>query len=300
MDVLERRVEFYSEGDRLSAVLYLPAGASAESPVPGVVLCHGFTGIKELILPDYGRGFARAGIAALAFDYRGFGESEGTRGRLVARRQIEDIHNSVTFMETLAEVDPRRVGLWGTSYGAANAIVAAAADLRVRCVAAQVGFADGGRRTREAPPEATAPVRAMIDQERKRRVLTGAGTMADPLQILSDPDTAAFFGKAREQWPQLAEPISMEFLESTFDHRPIAVVDALAGRPLLLIAVEHDTVTPAAEFEDLYLAASEPKKLVVYPGLRHYEIYSGEPLARSIAEEVEWFGRYLGPLTGGA
>jgi len=294
VEVLERRLEYYSEGDRLSATLYLPAGASAAAPVAGVALCHGFTGIKELILPDYGRGFARAGIAALAFDYRGFGESEGTRGRLVARRQIEDIHNSVTFLETLSEVDPRRIGLWGTSYGAANAIAAAAADLRVRCVAAQVGFADGGRRTREAPPEASVPVRAMLDQERKRRVLTGSGTMVDPLQILNDPDTVAFFSAARERLPQLAEPISMEFLESTFEHRPIAVVDALAGRGLLLIAAEHDSVTPAAEFEALYAAAPEPKRLVIFPGIRHYEIYSGEPLERSIAEEVEWFSRYLG------
>lgn len=297
VEVLERRVGYYSEGDRISAVLYLPANASAQNPVPGVVLCHGFTGIKELILPDYGRGFARAGIAALAFDYRGFGESEGTRGRLVARRQIEDIHNSVTFMETLSEVDPRRVGLWGTSYGAANAIVAAAADLRVRCVSAQVGFADGGRRMRERPAEETAPVRALIEHERKQRVLTGSSSMVDPLQILNDADSVAFFTVARQELPTLAVPISMEFMESTFEHRPIAVVDALAGRPLLLVAAEHDTVTPAAEFEALYAAAAEPKRLVVIPGIRHYQIYSGEPLERSIAEAAGWFARYLNPVT---
>ncbi len=290
-------MNYYSEGDRISAVLYLPGNASAQDPVPGVVLCHGFTGIKELILPDYARGFARAGIAALAFDYRGFGESHGTRGRLVARRQIEDIHNSVTFLETLSEVDPRRVGLWGTSYGAANAIVAAAADLRVRCVAAQVGFADGGRRMRERPDEETAPMRALIEQERRRRVLTGSSTMVDPLQILNDTDSVAFFTVARQEFPALAEPISMEFLESTFDHRPIAVVDALAGRPLLLVAAEHDTVTPSAEFEALYAAAAEPRRLVVIPGIRHYQIYSGEPLRRSIAEAAGWFARYLSPVT---
>jgi fermentation-respiration switch protein FrsA (DUF1100 family) len=300
VEVLERRVEFYSEGDRISAILYLPADASEQNPVPGVVLCHGFTGIKELILPDYGRGFARAGLAALAFDYRGFGGSEGTRGRLVARRQIEDIHNSVTFLETLAEVDPRRVGLWGTSYGAANAIVAAAADLRVRCVSAQVGFADGGRRMRERPPEETAPVRALIEDERRRRVLTGQSTMVDPLQVLNDTDTVAFFAVARQQLSMLSEPISMEFMESIFEHRPIAAVDALAGRPLLLVAAEFDTMTPASEFEALFAAASEPKRLVVIPGIRHYQIYSGEPLQRSIAESAGWFSRYLSPVTAAA
>ena len=293
-------MRYYSEGDRISAILYLPADASEQHPVPGVVLCHGFTGIKELILPDYGRGFARAGIAALAFDYRGFGESEGARGRLVARRQIEDIHNSVTFLETLAEVDPRCVGLWGTSYGAANAIVAAAADLRVRCVSAQVGFADGGRRMRERPPEETAPARALIESERKRRVLTGEATMVAPRQIRNAAASGAGFLGGRPGFARLAEPISMEFMESTFEHRPIAAVDALAGRPLLLVAAEFDTVTPAAEFEALYAAASEPKRLVVIPGIRHYQIYSGEPLERSIAESAGWFARYLSPVPAAA
>lgn len=297
MDVLERPVSYFSEGERISGVLYLPKSvtAPAEDRKPGVVLCHGFTGIKELILPDYARGLVRAGFAVLAFDYRGFGESSGPRGWLVAQRQIEDIRNSLTFLGTLPEVDPRRLGLWGTSYGAANAIVAAAADPRVRCVAAQVGFADGGKRLRARPDAETAPVFAAIEEERRKRVLTGEPTMVEPLHLLSDPETAAFFTSARARFPRLQQPISMEFLESTFEHRPIAALPALAGRPLLLVAAELDTVTPAADFHALYEAAAEPKKLVVIPGIRHYDIYSGEALERSIAEEVAWFQEHLAP-----
>ena len=68
----EKAIQFYSEGLRLSGVLFLP---EAPAPHPGIVLCHGFTAIKELILPDYARRYAAAGYAALTFDYRGFGES---------------------------------------------------------------------------------------------------------------------------------------------------------------------------------------------------------------------------------
>ena len=119
---MERPVSYYSEGARLSAVLYVPDGAGPASRRPGIVLCHGFTGIKELILPDYAQRLAAAGYVALAFDYRGFGESEGERGRLIPSAQVTDIRNSVTFLETLDEVDPEGIGLWGTSYGAANVI----------------------------------------------------------------------------------------------------------------------------------------------------------------------------------
>ena len=74
----QKKVHFYSDGLKLAAVLFLPDGPG---PHPGIVLCHGFTCIKELILPDYARRFAAAGFAALTFDYRGFGESEGPRWR---------------------------------------------------------------------------------------------------------------------------------------------------------------------------------------------------------------------------
>ena len=72
---MERPVSYYSRGVRVSAVLYVPEGMASGRRLPGIVLCHGFTGIKELILPDYARRFAAAGYVALAFDYRGFGES---------------------------------------------------------------------------------------------------------------------------------------------------------------------------------------------------------------------------------
>lgn len=292
MSIVERPVSYYSEGDRLAGVLYLPEGGPG--PRPGIALCHGFTGIKELILPDYARVFAEAGFVALAFDYRGFGESEGQPGRLVGRRQVEDIRNSLTFLGSLPEVDEARLGLWGTSYGAANVIVASAADSRVRCVVAQVGFADGARGVRDAPPERRGPLLAMIAEERRKRVLANEPTMVEPLQVLSDAETGAFFRAARERLPRLAQPISMEFMESHSEHRPIVAAAALEDCPAMFIAAEFDTVTPAADSRMLFEAAPEPKRLLVLPGIRHYEIYSGEPLRQSSEAAAEWFKDHLG------
>jgi len=87
----EKKVQFYSDGLRLAGVLFLPEDPG---PHPGVVLCHGFTGIKEFILPEYACRFAAAGYAALTFDYRGFGESEGPRWRLIPWEQVTDIRQS--------------------------------------------------------------------------------------------------------------------------------------------------------------------------------------------------------------
>ena len=290
---MEQAVTYYSEGAKISATLYRPDGAGSGRRVPCVVLCHGFTGIKELILPDYAHRFAAAGFAALAFDYRGFGASEGKRGRLLWRDQVQDVRNSITFAQTLDGVDPERIGLWGTSYGAANVICTAGIDPRPKCVVAQVGFGDGGRRMKQRSPEELAPLRQMISNERRKRVLTGESTMVDPFMILADPESKAFFEDASKDLPGLKTQITLETLEAILEYEPEQVVDRIAPRALLLLAAELDAVTPADEFRSVFARAGEPKKLVILPGIRHYEIYRGEPLERSAREAVDWFNLHL-------
>ncbi len=290
---MERQVSYYSESVKMSAVVYAPDGAGRDRRLPGIVLCHGFTGIKELILPDYARRFAAEGYVALAFDYRGFGESEGRRGRLIPVEQVRDIRNSITFMETLDEVDPERIGLWGTSYGGANVVQVAGIDERAKCVVAQVGFGDGGRGMSSRPPEETAPIREMIANERKKRVLTGESTMVDPFMILNDADSKAFFEEAMKELPGLKTQIPLETAEATLEYRPEDVVHRIAPRALLLIAAEHDVPTPPDEFRSVYAKAGDPKKLVVIEGIRHYDIYSGDPFERSVREALDWYGQHL-------
>ena len=289
---MERRVSYFSQGARISAVLYAQDGPAPDRR-PGVVLCHGFTGIKEWILPDYARRFAAAGYVALTFDYRGFGESEGERGRLIPYEQVMDIRNSITFMETVDDVDPQRIGLWGTSYGAANVIYTAGIDTRPRCVVAQVGFGDGGRSLSRRTPDQVVAILGMIQNERRQRVLTGKSTMVDPLLVLNDPDSVAFFTQAMKDLPQLKTQITLESVEATLEYRPEEVVDCIAPRALLLIAAEFDLPAPADEFRSVYVKAGEPKKLVVMEGVRHYDIYSGQPFERSVQEALDWYRQYL-------
>lgn len=58
---------------------------------PLIILCHGFCGIRNVLLPCFANAFTEAGFATITFDYRGFGESDGERGRLVPAMQTEDI-----------------------------------------------------------------------------------------------------------------------------------------------------------------------------------------------------------------
>src|SRR5271155_4010986 len=91
---VRRPVSFYSEGSRIAADLFLPADFEPGQKRPGIVLCHGFTGVRQLMLPEYAQRFAEAGYASLIFDYRGFGDSEGTKWRLLPLEQVDDIRNA--------------------------------------------------------------------------------------------------------------------------------------------------------------------------------------------------------------
>ncbi|HWO43423.1 MAG TPA: alpha/beta hydrolase, partial [Candidatus Eisenbacteria bacterium] len=109
------KVSFYSEGDKLSGVLYLP-DTDAGKPYPGVVQGPGFLGLKDA--KHYIMMFERlcaAGYACLCFDYRGWGDSEGKhRGWVMPKWQVEDIRNAVTYMQTRAEIDPNRIATYGS------------------------------------------------------------------------------------------------------------------------------------------------------------------------------------------
>lgn len=110
-----------------------------------VILAHGMGGLKEWTIPEVADVLNAAGIAALAFDYRNFGDSDGQpREEVDHAGQINDWRNAVTFATTQPEIDPERIGLWGTSLGGRNVLAVGALDHRVRCIYSQVpplGFA---------------------------------------------------------------------------------------------------------------------------------------------------------------
>ncbi|WP_350274794.1 alpha/beta fold hydrolase [Kribbella sp. HUAS MG21] len=113
---------------------------SASGRVACVVLCHGFSGTMDRLFSHAER-FAAAGMAALVFDYRSFGESGG-EPRQVADvvGQQQDLRAAVAFARRQEYVDPDAIVLWGNSLGGAHVITVAADDPDVVAVVAQIPF----------------------------------------------------------------------------------------------------------------------------------------------------------------
>jgi uncharacterized protein len=289
----QRTVQFYSEGIRLEGDLFLPSDLKAGERRPGIVLCQGFTGIRPLNLPTYGKVFADAGYVALGFDYRGFGGSDGPRWRLIPLEQIEDIRNAVTFLEAQAEVDPDRLGLWGTSTGGANAPYAAAVDSRVKAVVGQVGFGDGERVMLDVlNRHGRSELMRKLADDRRSRVVEGVGKRFNLHLAPHSAQSRAYLPQVLETFPAMKCDLSWETIEKTLEYKPIDVIDRLDGRALLLIGAEHDDICPIEGYRKLYERAAEPRKLVVLP-IIHYEIYAGKWFDESARLALDWFNRFL-------
>jgi pimeloyl-ACP methyl ester carboxylesterase len=120
--------------------LYRPA--RFERP-PVVVMGNGFSGTRDVGMPPFAEAFARAGLAAFAFDYRTFGASGGSPRQLFDPwMQLDDWRAALTFVRTLAEVDAGRLALWGTSMGGGLVLLIGAEDEEVSAIVAQVPAVD--------------------------------------------------------------------------------------------------------------------------------------------------------------
>ena len=142
---MSKAVSFYSEGVKLAGDLFLPADVKPGDRRAGIVLCHGYTGVRSIYLPDNARVLAEAGYVVMSFDYKGWGESEGPKSRLAPYSRVADVQAALTFLGAQPEVDAARLGIYGTSYGGATVVFVAAVDLRVRCVVSVVGVGNGAR-----------------------------------------------------------------------------------------------------------------------------------------------------------
>src|ERR1700744_3030967 len=133
-------VWFNSGHDRISAWLYRPAD---DGYAPLWVMAHGLGAVRTMRLDAYAERFCAAGYACLVFDYRNFGDSEGAPRQLIdIRMQLQDWTVAVAYARTLAGIDSKRIGLWGTSFSGGHVIATAARVPGIAAVVAQCPFTD--------------------------------------------------------------------------------------------------------------------------------------------------------------
>jgi pimeloyl-ACP methyl ester carboxylesterase len=108
-------------GNTMSALLYVPANATAQLPAPGILAVHGYINSRET-QDGFAIEFARRGYVVLALDQSGHGYSDGP-----AFANGFGGPDGLAYLRSLAFVDKDNIGLEGHSMGGWTVLAAATA-----------------------------------------------------------------------------------------------------------------------------------------------------------------------------
>lgn len=285
----QSRVTFASDGLELSGVIHVPEGQRPGERRPAFLVLHGFGGNKDgangITITEQ---LVRWGYVAMRFDFRGCGESGGKRAWILCEDQVEDTKNAITYMSGRDEVDPGRIALLGSSFGAAVAVYTAGVDERVAAVVSSGGWGDGERKFRRQhpTPEAWQRFTDMLARGREHRKKTGASLMVPRFDIVPIPE------HLRGNLNRLSVmEFPAETAQSMYDFRADDVVGRIAPRPLLLLHSADDSVTPTEESIELFRRAKQPAELHLLSEVDHFMF--GEQNPRVLQLTLDWLNRYF-------
>jgi uncharacterized protein len=293
-----RAVRFKVAGVEVAGWLYLPR--DVKGPVPCVVLNNGLGGTRDVVVGPYARRFAEAGMAALTYDYRHFGDSGGEPRQLyLSDLQVEDCRGAVAYARSLPEVDGKRIGIWGTSACGWYGLLVAADDRGITCVCAQCASLDHGADGKLIFKREGIGyflrlfVHAARDKGRAR-----FGLSPHHIGIVGRPHTAALLtapGVLEDCAPVFGARFRNEMCARvmvTPHGKTAADVIEQVSCPALIQICEQDPLVSLEGSLGMAARLGGPAEVKRYP-IGHFDIYQGEHFERSVADQIEFFSRHL-------
>ncbi|KAA0023061.1 alpha/beta hydrolase [Antrihabitans cavernicola] len=290
-------VEFLSGSQRCAAWLYRPDGGP--ETVPLVVLGHGLGLNREAGLDKYARRFVAAGMAAMIFDYRHFGASEGEPRQLLdIKKQREDWHAAISYARDLPGIDPHRIALWGSSFGGGHVLTVAHQDPTVAAVVAQCPFTDGiASAIALGPVSATKvtllaladTVGSFLGRPPIKAALAGRPGQA---ALMAADDVVPGYGRLARESPLYQPDVAARIGLHVVTDAPGRAASDLT-MPVFFAVCDKDTVAPA---EATVKAASRLPNAVVkrYP-VGHFDIYYDDAYETAVADQTQFLVDALHP-----
>lgn len=294
---------FLSCGIRCAATVFRPETANA-SPLPAIVMAHGFGTPRAMRLYAYAEQFVAAGYIVCVFDYRYFGDSDGhPRQLLDVAQQLVDWRTAVDFARTLDGVDSSRIVGWGTSFAGGHVLTLAGTGVEFAAVIAQVPHIDGiaavravGLRhsLRVGPAAIRDGIRSLL--RRPPHYIDSVGlpgtraVMVSPDAITGRDRLVQESGLSDGDYP---ETVAARILLKIWQYSPGRTVSSIAC-PTLVQIMSEDVVTPAAVAQR---AAGKIRKATVrtYDG-GHFDPYVDPLFSAVIGDQLTFLADNV-PLT---
>jgi dipeptidyl aminopeptidase/acylaminoacyl peptidase len=291
----EEQVTFQSDGLKLSGVIGIPDDVKEGEKRPAFIVLHGFGSRKtagNVLGPC--KMLDSLGYVTMRFDMRGCGESEGERGFILCLDQVSDTRNALTHLATHKNVDPTKIALLGSSFGAAVSLYTGGIDKRVAAVVSSGGWGNGTTKFQgqHKTPEEWKKFTAMLEEGKRYKEKTGKSMMVPRYDIVPIPEHL--------RGHVLAGSI-MEFphdtAQSMMDFRANDVIKGLSPRPLLLLHSSDDSVTPTEQSIELFKHAGQPADLHLFAETDHFMFAEGNTRVRTVL--YDWLANFF-PVKGEA
>jgi fermentation-respiration switch protein FrsA (DUF1100 family) len=263
-------------------------------------MCHGYSAVKELFLDAFAEVFCEAGLAALVYDNRNLGASDGEpRQEIDPWAQVRDYRHAITYAGTREEVDKDRIGIWGSSYSGAHVLVVGAIDRRVKCVVGQVPLISGHENARRlVRADLIRPTQEMFDADREARYrgeepvrIPVVAPEGEPCALPTADSYEWFTTSGQERAPSWVNECTLRSVEMFWEYEPGTYLPWISPTPLLMVVAAGDHLTVSDLAIGAYESAREPKKLVVLQG-GHFDAYVADFEASSGAAR-DWFVTHL-------
>ncbi|KAJ9144227.1 Alpha/beta-hydrolase [Pleurostoma richardsiae] len=272
---------------------------SAGENKPCIIMSNGFSGRRTHYLPDFAARFHAAGYGVLVYDNRCCGESDGMpRSEVDPQMQIRDYFDAFTFASILPDVDATKIVYWGTSMSGGVALCAASINKGIKAVIVQVPFVSGEWISLTAGGD---PVALLM--ERSKRANTGEPTMipifpetaeevikGTTKAVLKDKGAPEFAAELTSRGLEYETMTTLQSLTYSSMLEPLSIMHRIAPTPLLIIAAAEDVTTPIHLQLTAYEKALEPKKLHIFQGVGHFELYTGENFKKNMDIQMEFLG----------
>jgi hypothetical protein len=301
---MRQDVEFTSGGETVRGWLYTPD--AGDGPFPVVVMAGGWCYVKELVQPHYAEHFAANGIAALVFDYRRLGGSDGMpRQHIDPTDQIEDYKNAISYVSTLDEIDAGNISVWGISYSGGHVLIVGATDRRVRNVISIVPVVDGYVNMRRVHGTTGFRMfREAVERDRVERFATGefgymdmsTTQVGDVLCTWPFPETYdAFMELKNTVAPAHEHRNTIASAEMLMSYSVYPFVGRLLDTPTLMVIADDDDLTLwDKEIEVFNMIPTTKKELYVVPSTKHMTLYSDRSSLEVAAEKcAAWLAERL-------
>jgi uncharacterized protein len=277
-------IEFSSNGATLRGWLFRTA---SQERGPGIVMAHGFTAVREMFLDRYASAFASAGFTTLVYDHFGFGASEGApRQSPTPSIQLEGYRDAISWLARHGEVDPGRIGIWGSSRSGGLVIALAAEVLPIRCAFAQAPAF--GRPAIQLSAVTITAITEAMSQGRLDDMIPAVTETPDGIGIMFADNAYKWFTRVcRERAPLWRNGVRIGSLSE-----PFLPIDSLpkVKVPLRLLVAPDDQLTPPQA--GIEVAAANPIIDVVSIAGGHFDPYeAGFEISSQSA--IDWFSQHM-------